>query len=340
MIKSLLSQWQFYKNQHSAILCSVVEWKGSVPRKDYPLMLVLDDGTLLGTIGGGSMEMKVSQAAQNMLTSPEAKLLEFDMTGKDVDGDVGLCGGTLKVLIEPFSRSLLTFYEDMLKQSIQNHQLMIKIHIIEGSTLQIKRELINSEAEIKHADSSVEKRLKEIFVNQHSRTFKHNDTLFHLWQVFFPPTLHIFGAGHVGQAVAQLAQFNELPVKVYDDRTKLITAERFPYAERIVTLFPINREALDHIPERDFILIASREHKHDRELLGHALDLSARYIGLVSSERKWKLLSENLHSRGFSLEVLARVHAPVGLDIDAQTVPEIAISILSEIISVYRGRVA
>ncbi|NQV42372.1 MAG: XdhC family protein [Candidatus Marinimicrobia bacterium] len=340
MIKSLLKQWKSQAGKSKAMLCSVVVWKGSVPRKDFPMMLVLDNGTLLGTIGGGSMELKVSQAALKMIPLAKSALFDFDMTGNDVEADVGLCGGTLKVLVEPFSLELETFYADMLKQSAQNQKLMIKLRISGDSPTHVHRRIVTSQEEIIETDIGLQKRLRGIFENQLTRSIHHGQFLYLMWQVFSPPTLHIFGAGHVGQAVAQLAYFNELQVKVYDDRTELITAERFPYAERLQTEFPVKRESISHIPKRDFILIASREHKHDRQLLSHALDLSARYIGLVSSARKWKLLSENLHSKGCNLEDLARVHAPVGLDIDAQTVPEIAISILSEIISVYRGKSA
>ncbi|MBT3253723.1 MAG: XdhC family protein [Candidatus Marinimicrobia bacterium] len=338
MIKALLNQWKSLGDGRIAMLCSVVQWKGSVPRKDYPMMLVLDDGTLLGTIGGGSMELKVSQAAQKMISKPSSTLFDFDMTGNDVDADVGLCGGTLKVLVEPFSPELETFYSDMLQQSALNMKLMVKLHMSGDAPTQVLRQIVTSRRDIEETEVELEKRLKSIFENQLTRSLVSGDSLYLMWQVFSPPMLHIFGAGHVGQAVAQLAHFNELQVKVYDDRTKLITPERFPHAERLQTEFPINREAISHIPKRDFILIASREHKHDRQLLSHALDISARYIGLVSSARKWKLLSENLHSGGFTQEALAKVHAPVGIDIDAQTVPEIAISILSEIISVYRGK--
>jgi len=338
MIKSLLSQWHSQSDTKQAMLCSVVEWKGSVPRKDYPMMLMLENGKLLGTIGGGSMELKVSKAALKMVSKSTSALFDFDMTGNDVDADIGLCGGTLKVLVEPFTAELEAFYTEMLLQSAQNRNLMVKLLITTDSQTRVNREIVTSRKAIKENDDQLEKRLQGIFENQLTRSLVHGDSLYLMWQVFSPPTLHIFGAGHVGQAVAQLAHFNELSVKVYDDRTELITSERFPHAERFQTEFPINWEALSDIPKHDFILIASREHRHDRQLLSHALHLSARYIGLVSSVRKWKILSESLHADGIDAETLAQVHAPVGLNIDAQTVPEIAISILSEMISVYRSK--
>lgn len=338
MIETLLAQWQTRGNKNKAVLCSVVEWKGSVPRKDYPMMLVLEDGTLLGTIGGGSMELKVSRAAMEMISSSEATLLDFDMTGKDVDADIGLCGGTLRVLVEPFSSGLELFYHDMLHQAAKNSKQMVQITIQSGEPVHINRNIVSSPQDISASEQNLEKRLRDNFEAQLSKSFVYGNSLYLMWQPFSPPTLHIFGAGHVGQAVAELAHFNQLQVKVYDDRMELMTPERFPYAERLQTEFPINREAFSGIPDSDFILVASREHKHDRQLLIHSLNIPAHYIGLVSSARKWKILSDSLLSYGISREALAKVHAPVGIDIDAQTVPEIAISILSEIIAVYRGK--
>jgi len=100
--------------------------------------------------------------------------------------------------------------------------------------------------------------------------------------------------------------------------------------------FPVNWEAVPPLPAEDFVLIASREHRHDRELLLGILQQPPRYIGLVSSRRKWKLLRNSLQASGLTRDILDHVHAPVGLDIAAQTVPEIAVSILSEMIQVYR----
>lgn len=338
MIKTLLKQWQTRKAHHEAMLCSVVEWKGSVPRKDYPMMLVLDNGDLLGTIGGGSMELKISQTALEMIGQTTSALFDFDMTGNDVEAEAGLCGGTLKVLVEPFTPELASFFKQMLQQSSQDQTLMVRLSIPLTGNADVQRQMITSREMIRHDDPEIEKKLQAVYENQLSRSFSHADMLHLMWQVFSPPTIHIFGAGHVGQAVAFLAHFNEIPVNVYDDRTELLTSDRFPYAKRVQTKFPIIREALEVIPKQDFVLIASREHRHDRQLLAHALAIDPRYIGLVSSERKWKLLSQSLHADGVPPAKLDKVHAPVGIDIDAETVPEIAMSIVAEMIAVYRGR--
>lgn len=336
----LLKAWQTKNRGRQAMLCSVVSWKGSVPRKDYPMMLVMEDGTIVGTIGGGSMELKVVSMASEMLPTSNIQLLDFDMTGDDVDGDIGLCGGTIQVLVEPFTLEVQSFYTELLEQAWDQDRLMVKLQIHQEQPIKVNRTLIRSPEVLTTPDPDLTQKLKASFHQQQTTSFQFGESLYLMWQGFTPPTLHIFGAGHVGQAVAEIAHFNDLRVKVYDDRTELITPPRFPYATRLETGFPIKWELFSRLSANDYILIASREHKHDRELLFNALKTPSRYIGLVSSTRKWKLLASNLSTLGYDDDDLSRVRAPVGVDIKAQTVPEIAISILSEIIAVYRGKSA
>ncbi|MCF7823324.1 MAG: XdhC family protein [Candidatus Marinimicrobia bacterium] len=336
MLSVLLKQWSEVREKPGAVLCSIVAWKGSVPRKDYPLMLVLEDGNILGTIGGGSMELKVIHAAREMIGTSASRLLDFDMTGDDIAGDLGLCGGTLKVLIEPFTLYIENFMTHLASQKSSNKKLMVKLSIFQYPEIKVERQLISSRKMIGDPDPELDQRIKTIFENQQTKSFEYKGVHYLIWQPFSLPTLHIFGAGHVGQAVAKLAHFNELEVKVYDDRDALLTPERFPYAQRISIHFPILWEDIPTLNNADFVLIASREHKHDHELLLGLLDSDPGYIGLVSSARKWELLSKSLLSNGVNPDAVSKVHAPVGLDIEAQTVPEIAISILSEIISDYR----
>ncbi len=336
MIGTILQQWTTQSSRSRAVLCSIIQWKGSVPRKDYPMMLVLENGSILGTIGGGSMELEIIQAAVELMDKSGSHIFDFDMTGNDVHADIGLCGGTLKVLVEPFTKELKQFYENMLDQMNNNRKLMVKLSIFVDEAVHVKRALIFARRNIQESDSKLQAQLQRNFENQKTESFEKGNEYYLMWQPFTPPLIHIFGAGHVGQSVAELAHFSDLQVKVYDDRLELLTSARFPYAQMVEIGFPINREAVFDIPRHDFVIIASREHKHDRELLAGILRTPPKYIGLVSSARKWKILSESLISDGADPESVSRVHAPVGLNIEAQTVPEIAISIVSEIIAEYR----
>jgi xanthine dehydrogenase accessory factor len=145
--------------------------------------------------------------------------------------------------------------------------------------------------------------------------------------------LVIVGAGHVGQAVASLATTVGFDVWVIDDRAQYANADRFPRAERIL-VGPIGEvlKSLEVTPHT-YALIVTRGHGHDQESLYHLAPTPAPYVGLIGSRRKIRLIFESLREAGIAETDLARVAAPVGLDIGSQTVAEIAISIVAQLIA-------
>ncbi len=145
--------------------------------------------------------------------------------------------------------------------------------------------------------------------------------------------LVIVGAGHVGQAVAELAARADFDVTIVDDRRQYANAERFPSAETIV-VGPLD-EVIPSLPMtvNTFALIVTRGHGHDQEALSLLAPTIAPYVGLIGSRRKIRMILDALREQGVSDEALARVSAPVGLDIGSETVPEIAVSIVAELIA-------
>ena len=99
-----------YDFSEPCALCTVMEWKGSVPRKDYPMMLVCKSGKIVGTIGGGTMEKEVIDLARTTLENGHTILEAFDFTNDDLSGDGGLCGGTVKVAVEPYTEDVQSFW--------------------------------------------------------------------------------------------------------------------------------------------------------------------------------------------------------------------------------------
>ncbi|NWG13150.1 MAG: XdhC family protein [Acidobacteria bacterium] len=148
------------------------------------------------------------------------------------------------------------------------------------------------------------------------------------------PTLFIFGAGHIGYSLSEVAKNLDFKIAVVDDRVKYASSERFPSAESIY-VGPWN-EVLPKLPINDnsFLVIATRGHKYDLTCLRHAVRSPARYIGLLGSRRKTKLFFETLEKEGIERSLLDRVHAPVGLEIGSETPEEIAVSIAAELIAV------
>jgi xanthine dehydrogenase accessory factor len=145
--------------------------------------------------------------------------------------------------------------------------------------------------------------------------------------------LVIVGGGHVGKAVGELAADLDFDVWVVDDRAEYVAEERFPRAERRIS-GPIEQVLPGlEITADTYCLIVTRGHSHDQEALFHLADRGARYVGLIGSRRKIKMIFENLAAEGISREALARVYAPLGIDIGSQTVPEIAVSICAELVA-------
>jgi xanthine dehydrogenase accessory factor len=160
-----------------------------------------------------------------------------------------------------------------------------------------------------------------------------------LFEISRPPLeLIICGGGHVGQAVARAARLLDFIVTVIDDRADFASREKFPDPEirLIAGDFTEALRSLKIVPVTH-IVIVTRGHKHDEMCLREVIDQPARYIGMIGSRRRTTTIREHLRREGVAAESLRRIHAPIGLDIGAQTPEEIALSILAEIVLVRRG---
>jgi xanthine dehydrogenase accessory factor len=148
--------------------------------------------------------------------------------------------------------------------------------------------------------------------------------------------LYIAGAGHIGQAVAELAARLDFDATVFDDRHDLL--ERCREAGAAVVAGDMEQElAAAPIDGGTYCLIVTRGHRHDARALHAVIGRGARYVGMIGSRRKVKLIFDELAERGVPPESLAQVHAPVGLDIGAVSVEEIALSIAAQLVQVHRS---
>lgn len=150
------------------------------------------------------------------------------------------------------------------------------------------------------------------------------------------PRLHIIGAGHVGQHLARAAADAGFHIHVVDDREKFANAERFPGAQVVVAPIPEWLQSAD-LPASSYVVILTRGHQHDLDAMRALAPRDLKYLGLIGSRAKVARISDALQAEGMAADALARVHAPVGLEIGAVTPAEIAISILAELIAVRRG---
>lgn len=350
VIQEAINQLQ---EKQPCVLATVVRTKGSTPQKSGSMLLVRQDGSGVGTLGGGCVEGDIWFAAREMLrhrSGPEFKdyYLNEDIAARD-----GLvCGGTMYFYLEPLwepesfldiGHRLMAAYEGgepvglaTVVNAPDNAaaggvRLGAKLLLLlDGS---VSGSLGNPQLDARAIESA--RRVADVGATD---SFSTEDGV----EVFIegfttPPTLAVIGGGHVGKATADLANMLGYRVFVVDDREEFANPDRFPYADRTV-VSPYDQWA-ERLPinVNTFVVVATRGHRFDDMALESALTTRARYIGLMGSRRKNLMIYQRLLQQGVPLERLKEVHAPIGLDIGGLQPEELAVSIMSEIIMTRRG---
>lgn len=324
--------------RRSVAWCRLVETRGSTPQKAGAAMLVHEDGLQAGTLGGGCVEAEVKRRALGLLAEDRAEVCTFSLDS-DYGWDDGLiCGGRMKIVVEPLRAGSAPAYFEKLAELIEQGA---------GCTEAV---VFDSEASGLPAPSSFLFDASDQFllalrggevppqVAAQLRPLSTRPRAYAGQGIAYLPVLPrcrlvIVGGGHVGKAVADLAVDLDFDVWIADDRPEYVAEERFPKVERRIS-GDIERVLPDLEITRDtYCLIVTRGHNHDQEALFHLVNRGARYVGLIGSRRKIKMIFENLANEGVSAEALAKVYAPLGIDIGSQTVPEIAVSICAELVA-------
>jgi xanthine dehydrogenase accessory factor len=241
--------------QQAGAFCVIVHSQGSTPRHVGSKMLVYQDGSISGTVGGGELENRVIAEALQAIQDGQPRLLSYSMADPS-RGDPGVCGGQLEVYVEP------------------------------------------------------------ILPN---------------------PCLVVIGSGHVGKAVAHLAHWLGYRVIVSDDRPEFCTPEAIPEADEYIPAAMADLPDRLEITQWTYLVLTTRGASVDIEGLPALLDSHAGYIGVIGSRRRWATTTKALSEHGISEGQLRRVHSPVGLELNAETPEEIAVSILAEITALRRG---
>ncbi len=306
-------------------------------------------GGQTGTLGGGCVENEVKQFAIRQINNVGTSLRSFVLDHDYAWADGLICGGKMVIAIEalrgagplPYFRTLhglLEAGEGFTEAVIVNPERVESESETGGKNKGIatgRRFLFGPDGLIRDSwpagpvPAAISEGVLPLLDRPRPEVRKGV-----AWMATVPRVrLVIVGAGHVGQAVARLAAEADFDVWVVDDRSLYANPERFPTAQQIL-VGPIEEvlASLDVTPHT-YALIVTRGHGHDQEALYHLAPTPAPYVGLIGSRRKIKLIFESLLDAGIADADLARVAAPVGLDIGSQTVPEIAISIVAELIA-------
>jgi xanthine dehydrogenase accessory factor len=240
-----------------AALATIIQIRGSVPSFETAKILVKEDGSSVGTVGGGCVENDVWKAARQVMFDEKPRRLLFDLTDSS-NLEAGLiCGGKVEIFVEP---------------------------------------------------------------------------------ILATPTNYIFGAGHISKFISKASTLAGFNTVVVDNRPQYANKERFPEAIEIYS--ESFEAAFEKIVPNEFsyIVIVTRGHLEDQNVLRWAIQTKARFIGMIGSKFKKRALFQNLREEGISQEQLDRVFSPVGLDINAILPEEIAVSIAAQMIAVRRSK--
>ena len=337
------------KDGQPCVDATVVRTKGSTPQKAGAMLLVREDGTGLGTLGGGCVEGDIWFAAKEMLrrnAGPE--FIDYYLNEVIAARDGLVCGGTMYFYLEPLRKEheFLSIGDEIVNAYDGGNPvgLATVVNSPEGGVALGAKLLLRMDGSVSGTLGRPELDTEALTIAQQVAEIGNTESVTTAdgTEIFVegfttPPTLVMVGGGHVGKATADLANFLGYRVLLVDDRPEFSNSERFPYAEETVVA-PYDEWAthLD-VNVNSFLVVATRGHRFDDMALESALSTRARYIGLLGSRRKTLMIYRRLIQQGVSAERIKEVYAPVGLNIGGLTPEELAVSIMAEIIMVRRG---
>jgi len=326
-------------------LASVARRHGSLPMSATAKMLVTASGARIGTVGGGCLESEIVERALDVLQQRAPAVSEHSLNA-ELAGDYGLtCGGTAVMLIEPVfpDDTLRAAYEaacadvarganGVMATGMDWSHGVVKAYATLGDAPSPARVPLAG-GDASPANAELAGRIAAFDGAAETPSF---DGGILLEPVRGKPRLVVFGAGHVGARIAEVAALAGWRVTVVDDRAEFADARRLPFAERTVvcdwhdvtTAVPLDAHA--------YAVIATRGHQHDVVLAAQVAPLGLRYLGMLGSRRKVALTANVLREWNVRDEDIAAMHAPVGLPIGADTPEEIAVSVVAEMIAVRR----
>jgi xanthine dehydrogenase accessory factor len=318
----------------------VLESSGSTPREAGSAMLVRQDKSIVGTVGGGVLEANTVKSALKVISGRRAAVVEFVLEEKGAAAIGAVCGGRAKVLIDFIDAgdyANTVFFEELLKAARMSERSHLAALIPASGDLEPRniclilpdKSLVGAEvfgpevhAHLKSAQGY------DIFT-------KLENYASHLFPIGSDGTVYIFGAGHCGEKLAHIVHTVGFETVVIDDREEFANIARIPEADEILVPDKLDApfDTLVFGPD-SYIVIVTRGHIHDEVVLRRALQTPAGYIGMIGSKKKRETIYRHLMDEGFTGADIARVYSPIGIDISAETPEEIAVSITAELIKV------
>jgi xanthine dehydrogenase accessory factor len=324
----------------------VVRVRGSAPQRVGAKMVLRPDGRFVGTVGGGALEAAVLADAARAASERKPALRTYRLAA-----ELGMCcGGTMEVYLDPIALEDGPLYAEACRLESEGEAGAFGIVVGTGNggpPLGAKL-VAGPRGVLAHGLGDgplwepIRRDLEAIREQGHARIGSYIAPGGSEVEVYLEPLeavsrLLIFGAGHVAQPLARVGKMLGFHVVVVDDRPDWASPERFPDADEIANLPYV--DFLHEFQHRssDYLVIVTRGHEFDQEVLESVIDKDYHYLGLIGSRGKIKRAFLRLEAAGVLPQLLKRVHAPVGLNVGAETPEEIAVAIGAELVMIRRG---
>jgi xanthine dehydrogenase accessory factor len=325
-------------------------WK-SAPRQPGAAMLVGPDGTAVGSVSGGCVEGAVYELAEQARDSRAAVLQRYGVSDDDAFA-VGLtCGGIIDVFVESISQESFPELGDVIADIRSDRPVAVATLISDvepdrvGRRMVVRPDTVAGSLGAARLDDAVRDDARGL-LQQGSTAIVHygpdgerrGDDISVFVASYAPkPRMIVFGAIDFAAAVARVGAFLGYRVTVCDARPTFATKKRFPEADEVVVEWPHRYLARTDVDERTVVCVLTHDPKFDVPLLEVALRLPLAYLGAMGSRRTNDDRALRLKELGFGEDDLARLHAPIGLDVGGRTPEETAVSIAAEIIAARWG---
>lgn len=351
-------------------LATLIARSGSGPREAGAAMIIAAGGKTTGTVGGGQLEARVVALAKEVIREGGSAVCAISLSAKEAANSGMICGGRVEVLVEALEGkdpACLTLLNRFLDLSVARDPALLIRSIRPDVDEEVSR-TVSSPSDPQAGDgrfSSGAIRVRtgwgglqghdfyagsldmtNVAPAQLKQNVPSEASLLELGPIRYfylpmkePITVQIVGAGHVGQALADLCPLVGFRTVIIDDRADFANRNRFPAAAdiRVVSSLENCFPGLD-VTKNTYVVIVTRGHAFDRSVLAQALRTGAGYIGMIGSKTKRDALYAKLLDEGFTSDDLSRVYSPIGLAIGAKTPAEIAVSIVAQMIAVRAGQ--
>lgn len=331
-------------------MATLVATRGTSPKREGAKMWVGEEGRILGSVTiGGCVDARVIAESERALSSGKPRLLEMKLGDEDA-WEMGFsCAGDLDVLIEPLDltnpkETVLELYRAVRNAVDQGRGAVLATSLKESSLklLVLESGEISGTLGSEELDTEAKSIALELVRKRASCTVSLRGESSPV-EVFFevhgpPPTLIVFGAGHVAMPLINLAHDLGLKTVVVDGRPRFATRERFPLVDELLIGIPSEIAQSLAYTSSTFVVLTAHDYKYDLPVLKVVLPARPAYVGLLGSKRRGKAIKEFLRDGGMDQDLLDQLHVPTGLDIGADSAAEIALSILAEAVAIKSGR--